>query len=691
MNNHLDMLNEKQKEAVLHNGSSLLILAGAGSGKTRVITTKIAYLIQEMGFNPGSILAVTFTNKAAREMRERVEQLTGNASGVMVRTFHSFGSWILRQNGHYLNIPSTYTIYDDDDSLSLLQNAFPGYSKKDLKPFSKMISKAKDYALSPDDDLGEFSYDPQFAEMYKTYQERLDRIGNVDFGDLILKPLQLLEQFEDVRTSLQNRFKVILVDEYQDSNAAQDRFLQSLAGPGSYVCVVGDDDQSIYRFRGAEVQNILTFPKRFSSCDVIRLEQNYRSTQPILDMASAVVGNNLNRLGKKLWTEKTEGKKPVFKRLPDQDAEAEYCADLLSDHNYEGTAVLYRTNAQSLAFESLFLRRGIPYQVVGSLRFYEREEVKDMLSYMAFLCNPRDEIAFKRIVNKPSRGVGAATRDMIVSEAELSDGNLHTACTGAGRRLKGKRAAGLQTFNNIIVTVKEVLETVPLPDFLTKLAEDSGLFDYYQEVDEESLSAKSDNLGQLISAAGEYPEGMDGLRMFLEDVELDRSRMADKDSTNRGVTLITMHNTKGLEFERVIITGLDEGLFPDSRGLADAASLEEERRIFYVSVTRAKSELYLLSARSRFIWGRRNYYDRSRFIDEIPGEFYSVDGQGGGAEEDDGYKPGTWVYHDDYGNGQVIKNWYNGKEQLIIVQFESGQQSTFLPKYTPLEKISPDE
>ncbi|MBN1648124.1 MAG: UvrD-helicase domain-containing protein [Spirochaetales bacterium] len=682
------MLNDKQKEAVLHEGTALLILAGAGSGKTRVITSKIVWLLSEKKLDPFSILAVTFTNRAAAEMRDRVEAMTGHSGGVMIRTFHSFGSWILRKYGHVLGIPSTYTIYDDEDSLSLLQNIYPGLTKKELKPFSSMISRAKDYALLPDDDLSGRFNNEKLVQMYIDYQARLDRIGNADFGDLIVKPLRILEQFPDIRSEIQARFRVILVDEYQDSNIAQDKFLRMLASQDSYVCVVGDDDQSIYGFRGAEVDNILSFPKRFPGTDIIRLEQNYRSTQPILDLAGAVVENNRGRLGKTLWTDMTEGRKPEFRRLLNQEEEAEYCLELLGDHNYEGTAILYRTNSQSMAFESLFLRKGVPYRVVGAIRFYEREEIKDMLSYMAFFCNMRDEIAFRRIVNKPSRGLGPASQDQVVAAASETEGDLLRAAEKASEDLKGKRAKGLGTFITLIRESMEKLETGTLSDFLKGLAESSGLLDHYREVDEDSLSAKSDNLGQLISAAGDYRNGIEGLQAFLEDVELDRSRMADRNTSVKGVTLITMHNTKGLEFDRVIITGLDDGLFPDSRGLADREALEEERRIFYVSITRAKTELHLLSARSRFLWGRRQFYERSRFLDEIPQDLFS---SASDPLQQEDYTPGMFVFHEEYGNGQVVKTWHNGASFLVMVQFASGKQGTFVPKYQPLEKISGDD
>ena len=685
MADYLSELNEKQKEAVLHEGKSLLILAGAGSGKTRVITSKIVYLADRQGVDPESILAVTFTNKAAAEMRERVDKALGYSSGVMVRTFHSFGSWMLRKYGHYIGLPRNFTIYDDSDSLSLLQSLFGDFTKKALFPYAGMISRAKDYGLGPNDNLSAYFYDGRLPEIYESYQKRLDKIGNADFGDLILKPLQILREIPDVKKQLQSRFRTILVDEYQDSNTAQDDFLSELAGPDTYVCVVGDDDQSIYRFRGADIDNFLTFPKRFSNTDIIRLERNYRSTQQILDLAGAIVDNNGGRMGKKLWTNRVDGQKPQFKRLLDQEAEAEYCADLLGDRDYAGTAILYRTNAQSMPFESVFLRRGVPYRIVGSLRFYEREEIKDVLAYLSFLSNRNDEIALKRIINKPARGVGPSTFNKLVSRAIGRGEDLVKAAMGLKNELKGKSSQGLESFVSIINEADSTLEDLDLSAFIARLADISGLKKYYKEADEDSLSAKSDNIGQLISGAVSYPRGMEGLVAYLENVNLDRSLMAQAQNVTNAVTLITMHNTKGLEFERVIIAGLDDGLFPNSKSFNDPGELEEERRIFYVAATRAKSRLYLLSARSRFMWGNRLYFERSRFIDEIPPELFDSDGL---SSQTPDYVPGMYVYHDDYGPGQIIKTWNNGAEFLVMVSFESGKQGTFIPKYQPLEKIS---
>ncbi|MDR3173658.1 MAG: ATP-dependent helicase, partial [Treponema sp.] len=425
---YLDVLNPEQREAVLHTGENpgestvgrgvspvrpLLILAGAGSGKTRVITTKIAYLIREKAVDPRAILAVTFTNKAAREMAERAARIDERAGNAMLRTFHSFGAWFLRRNGALSGLNSNFVIYDEDDSISLLASLMDDASRAEVKEAAYSISRAKDYFLGPDDpELDAINHRKKFRQIYKRYEEKLAQIGNVDFGDLIKKPVEILRAHPDVARRFRDRFRVIMVDEYQDSNVAQFELLRELYGGGTYLCVVGDDDQSIYSFRGAELRNILEFPDRFPGADIIRLERNYRSTEPILRVASMVVDRNKGRLGKTLRSERGGGADPVLAFLPYQDAELSFSAELIENSvrgkkgvsskcTYSDWAVLYRMNAQSMGFETEFLRRRIPYRVVGSLKFYEREEIKDALALLSFLVNPRDEVAFRRVVNKP--------------------------------------------------------------------------------------------------------------------------------------------------------------------------------------------------------------------------------------------------------------------------------------------------
>ncbi|MDR3303461.1 MAG: ATP-dependent helicase, partial [Treponema sp.] len=433
---YLAALNDEQREAVFHDGKHLLILAGAGSGKTRVITTKIAYLIREQGVDPRAILAVTFTNKAAREMADRARLIDERAGEAMLRTFHSFGAWFLRRHGTLAGLAPGFVIYDDEDTASLLRAILEGASKAEARQTAHRIARAKDYFLSPDDkELSRIDHRTEFRRIYREYEERLAVTGNVDFGDLIKKPVEILRNNPAMAQRFRERFQVIMVDEYQDANIAQFELLKELCGPETRVCVVGDDDQSIYRFRGAEVRNILEFPERFPDTHIVKLERNYRSVAPILNVASSVVDHNEDRLGKTLIAVRDGGKKPVLAFLPNQDEEAIFCAELITaacgkrrsvgdkaaahQSAYSDWAVLYRTNAQSLGFETEFLRRRIPYRVVGSLKFYEREEIKDALALLSFLVNPRDEVAFRRVVNKPTRGVGLSSVERVVHEASL--------------------------------------------------------------------------------------------------------------------------------------------------------------------------------------------------------------------------------------------------------------------------------
>ncbi len=698
----LDQLNAAQREAVLHADGPLLILAGAGSGKTRVITVKIAYLIRELGVDPRSILAVTFTNKAAGEMRERAGAMAPDATDVMIRTFHSFGAWLLRRNAAVAGLDRGFSIYDDDDTVSLLRTIYPDEHRGTLSRYARLISRAKDYCLRPDHDLTAIGADPELKEIYRRYQGRLSQIGNVDFGDLILRPVELLRSDETVRSRIRQRFRYVLVDEYQDSNVAQYEFLKQLVDERSYLCVVGDDDQSIYRFRGAEVRNILTFGESFPGTSVVRLEQNYRSTGPILQVASAVVSNNTSRLGKTLWTDREGGSKPVVALLSDQDDEVGYCRRLIqtAPPTVE-TAILYRTNAQSRLFESAFLRAGIPYRIVGTVRFYEREEIKDALALLKLAANARDEVSFRRVVNKPARGIGATSLGRIMERAPECGGDLLAASTAACPALSKRARGSLRQFVELLTSGVASLDGVQLSTFVEHLIKGSGLWEYHapggHHHDEIIARAKVENLEELVNAASLYPGTKNGLVELLEMIELDRSREQDQDLTAK-VTLITMHNTKGLEFDRVIVTGLEEGLFP--RGGDEAPDeIEEERRLFYVAVTRARDELYLTSCGYRRFHGRMTGFVPSRFLGEIPHEMVEFDGedstthqrhQTDGRQADNLFPAGTAVYHDDYGSGIVSKSWHTGDEQVVQVQFESGRVARFLPKYVALEKVEHD-
>ncbi|MDR2402817.1 MAG: ATP-dependent helicase [Spirochaetaceae bacterium] len=766
---YLAVLNPEQREAVLHTGKPLLILAGAGSGKTRVITTKIAWLIRERGMDPRSILAVTFTNKAAREMADRARLIDPRAGDAMLRTFHSFGAWFLRRNGSLAGLAPNFVIYDDDDTVSLLSTLMEDLSRAEVKLAAQYISRAKDYFLSPEDpELDRINYHREFRDLYARYEERLRQIGNVDFGDLIKKPVEILRTMPEVARRFRERFRVILVDEYQDSNVAQFALLKELSGPETYVCVVGDDDQSIYRFRGAEVRNILEFPDRFPGADIVRLERNYRSTSPILAVASSVVDYNRGRLGKTLRAERGGGKTPTLVFLPDQDAETDFCAALIEKSAgasgkgaYAGWAILYRTNAQSLGFETELLRRRIPYRVVGSLKFYEREEVKDALALLSFLVNPRDEVAFRRVVNKPARGVGAATVDRIVGFTSPDSGAGGDLAVTARRMLPdlpAKARAGLIAFleaigSGLAALVPEPVSDSPAGDLpgeelgdvpggkgepvleqagagrkprgkgdapkvreelrageglsvcVVRLVEDSGIAGYHLSHDEIAGNQRIANLQELANAASLYPATRAGLLDFLEHIELDRSIAEDAGDAEDTVTLITLHNTKGLEFRRVIMTGIEQGVFPRDDKKDD--DLEEERRLFYVGATRAMDELYLCSCARRRIFGRTMAMEPSiflreagksslRIIGDVPYGFTRQDRHSGGSgksgagtadsrqrrrSSDGRWQTGDRLFHDDHGYGWVTEIQEGEEGPLVQVCFETGRELRFLSRH----------
>lgn len=766
---YLESLNPEQTEAVTHSGSSLLILAGAGSGKTRVITTKIAYLIQHENVQPWSILAVTFTKKAANEMKERAVALEPLAVQAQIKTFHSFGAWFLRRYSEEAKLDPNFTVYDDDDSASLIMKAVPGMTKKQANLAAHRISLCKDYCLTPEDNLSEFDKDGNLAEIYSAYQQRLLATGNADFGDLIMRPVQILEKNETIRRQMMHRFRVIMVDEYQDSNVAQFKLLQALSGvrenSGTYVCVVGDDDQSIYKFRGAEVQNILQFPNLFPGTKIIRLERNYRSTGKILEAADAVVSKNTDRLGKTLVAARGEGSLPVLVFVENQDKEAAFCAQLIrkavesQGAHYSDFAVLYRTNAQSLALETEFLHKKIPYAVVGSLKFYEREEIKDALGYLSLLVNPRDELAFARIVNKPVRGVGEKSQEKIVEAAYSSAGtlienlNLLDAAENCAENLSKKAREGLKDFCLIMkklqgeldeksrelpedfqvallaeqaVSAESKVESEAASDadleadsgengaekrpgkgsernferlsvFIQRVIEEAGLDEYHKSQDEIDGTSRVQNLQELVNSAISYPFSRSGLLDFLDSIELDRTLADQAEDSPDAVTLITLHNTKGLEFNRVIITGLENGIFPREDKTGD--ELEEERRLFYVGITRARNELYITSCAMRRMYGRTQPAMPSRFLVEA-GDVFKVMGRiplsfsngnssiAGGvaalsakAEILEKWKKGVRLYSDDYGYGQIVKSDADSGEVVIEVQFENGERKKFMPEY----------
>ncbi len=684
---YLQTLNPAQREAVVHTGAPLLILAGAGSGKTRVITTKIAWLVDHEGVDPRSILAVTFTNKAAQEMKERVLALAPAAEKAVVRTFHSFGAWYLRRNAALAGLAHDFRIYDEDDSLSLLKTVVgSGEDRGFLRQSLDEISRVKDLGIGPDAPPEEITRAGCAPDLYLAYEKAKQRTGNVDFGDLILLPLQLLRRQPELRQRTRQRFRVVLVDEYQDSNVAQFELLREMWEPGVYLCVVGDDDQSIYRFRGAEVGNILSFPKVFPGTEVVKLEQNYRSTQAILDVASAVVSNNEGRLGKTLWTETAGGQLPEVACLESQDEEADLCASIVRDGFPGTTAILYRTNAQSLQFEKRFREVGIRFRLVGTVRFYEREEVKDLLAYLSLLVNPRDEVAFRRVVNKPSRGIGTASVDKIVAEwhAGTETGDLLAACRRTASKLPARTRTGVAAFLSCMQDLSERLEELPLAELARLVLSRTGLYEMYRVRDRSDDTGKTSNLEEAVSDMAHHGAGPAALNEFLESVALASPLDTEEANQDAQVTLITLHNTKGLEFDRVIITGLEDGIFPRGSGPEE---VEEERRLFYVGITRARERLHMTWCRRRWRFGRVEELSPSPFLDEVPDELVNktgVDPAQAGAEE---WTPGTGVFHEEYGTGVVERTWYTDGTQLVQVRFQSGRVGKFLPKYARLERV----
>ena len=624
----LSSLNKEQREAVLDFEHNLLILACAGSGKTRTITSKIAYAIEQGIYKPYQILAVTFTNRAAAEMRGRVEAMLPDydLSGLEMRTFHSFGAYLLRRYGTLAGLAPDFCIYDDSDSLSLLDTV-SSLDKKSLREVVKAISKAKDRGLTPDSPgLDKLLPDYDFSTLFRKYQDAIEASGNADFADLISKPTELLRDHPEAGDAVRRRFRMVLVDEYQDSNRMQFEFLRQLVGEDTQLVVVGDDDQSIYSFRGAEIENILTFASQFDNVREIKLEKNYRSTSEILAAAGALISHNKERHSKELVSaEGLHGTKPSIMYSMNGRGEAERIANLIhSLGGYDDTAVLYRTNAQSQAFEQAFTDRRIPYKVIGALRFYEREEVKDALSILRLLMNHRDVVSFRRIINKPARGLGSAKVERIVG----IDQDLHEALAAFASESSGQASSNARIFLSAWDDAEKAIDDADrnLGDMLNKALEDFQLYDLYnRESDRTVRKAKLENLGELVSVLSEAGCGRSALSAFLEKLTLDSTTLGDHDPRDdEGVTLMTMHNTKGLEFRRVFVVGVEDEIIPGR--LSDSMKdVEEERRIMYVAMTRAKESLYLSFVGSRMMWGRNEYHIPSRFLSEIPERMLSGD------------------------------------------------------------------
>jgi len=630
-------LNEPQKQAVLHSEGPLLLLAGAGSGKTRALTHRVAYLIRERGVPAWRIMAVTFTNKAAAEMRERLEALLDDGESPWVATFHASCVRILRQEIQHLGFNRDFTIYDDQDQLRLLRDLLKeqGIAEKQLKPraAASYIDSAKNRGMLPEMLLEARPDERQLVELYALYQRRMQAANAVDFGDLLLLTVRLFEEFPEVRRHWQERFEYLLIDEFQDTNRVQYRLIQLLVGPEANLCVVGDDDQSIYRWRGAEVGNILNFDHDFPNAEIIRLEQNYRSTQSIIHAAGAVVGRNRDRRDKQLWTENPAGEPLHIEASPDDMEEARFVAEEIGRLQCEGfglrdMAVFYRTNAQSRALEESLRGSRIPYVMFGGVKFYARMEIKDVLSYLRLLVNPADSLAAKRIINVPARGIGNTTVAKITAFEQEAGGFL-AACRLAleNGTLKGAAAKRVGGFIALIEEFTGMLERLPYPQLMAELIERSGYGPALKEEAEQALTSdgrqdakgRLENLEQLLAGMEEHAASDGSLQDYLEQVALITD-LDNYDPEQQRVTLMTLHAAKGLEFPVVFMTGMEEGIFPHSRSGDGGEELAEERRLCYVGMTRAMQKLYLSHARRRRVYGTYQFNPPSRFLGEIPTE-----------------------------------------------------------------------
>ena len=736
----LSGLNPHQEAAVVHQGSPLLVVAGAGSGKTRVLTRRIAYLLGARGVAPYEVLAITFTNKAAAEMKERVSELVGDrARSMWVSTFHSACVRILRQEAAKLGYTNSFTIYDSSDSLRLIKKVMDEL-KIDPKRYAPravqgIISQAKNDLQGPADYINatENVFEQTVADIYAIYQRRLMAANAMDFDDLIAKAVELLQRHPDVRARYRSRFRHVLVDEYQDTNHAQYVLIKELVGdtlegiPAAELCVVGDADQSIYAFRGANIRNILQFEADYPSAQTILLEQNYRSTQNILSAANAVISNNEGRKEKNLWSEAGSGSLITGHVAESEHAEADFVCQEISRLRKEGisnpgdTAIFYRTNAQSRVFEETFLRIAIPYKVVGGVRFYERKEVKDFLAYLRVLVNAEDEISLRRIINTPKRGIGDRALDCVdlfAAEAEISFWSALTQAKQAPN-IPTRALASINDFITLIESLRTLVEAKVAPSVIAQaVLEQSGLLAELVNSDDPQDESRVENLQELVSVAGEYEESEvdDGeeisLLGFLEKVSL----VADSDQIPEGedhggvVTLMTLHTAKGLEFPTVFLTGMEEGIFPHTRTLGDKNEIEEERRLAYVGLTRARLRLYLSRAEYRSSWGAPNYNPPSRFLDEIPDGLVtwnqssttsfspvrtSTIRSAGPLAKATGKRSNTTlvltigdrVSHDTFGLGKVISVDGEGDKAQATIDFGSSGQKRLLLRYAPVEKL----
>lgn len=668
---NLENLNDRQKEAVLYNDGPLLIIAGAGAGKTKTLTTKIAYLIEEENVNPANILAITFTNKAAKEMKDRLFLLVGDlAKKLQVSTFHSFGLKLLRDNYETLGYDKNFVIMDSDDSLTVVKKIIKdmGYDPKIYNPraIRNKISSCKNEMMSPEayEKYAVSDYEKVIQQVYSKYEIKLQRNNSVDFDDLLLLPIELFKKNPDILDKYQDLYQYLLIDEYQDTNEAQYILTKLLCAKNRKITCVGDDSQSIYSFRGANYKNILNFEKDYQDAKTILLEQNYRSTSTILDAANQVIKNNKMRKDKNLWTARGIGDKIKYYRSYNEKDEAQYVIrkvkELVArDVEYKDIAVLYRTNAQSRVLEEEMLKENMPYRVIGSFYFYSRKEIKDLIAYLRLIHNSKDNISLLRVINTPKRGIGLKTIETLQEKADLQETSIYDAIT-SGKELE---------FKNTIEKLKSISEDLTLTELIDKVLDASGLRADLES--EKSLEAevRLENLEEFksITKSFEEREGLISLEDFLLEISLISDVEEYKDDPNR-ISLMTVHSVKGLEFDHVFVVGMEEGIFPHMNSLMENSELEEERRLCYVAITRAKDNLHLVNARRRTLFGKEQINPVSRFLGEIDKDLIESNAkeelpqkeekiQVGEMfrEEEVDYQVGDYVYHESFGTGRVTE------------------------------------
>lgn len=737
-----DTLNAEQREAVFHTEGPLLILAGAGSGKTRVLTHRIAYLIEEKGINPWNILAITFTNKAAGEMRERVDDIVGFGSeSIWVSTFHSTCVRILRRHIDRLGYDNNFTIYDSDDQKTLMKDVCK-LLQIDTKTYRERtilsaISSAKDEMITPEEyelnAYGDFSK-KKIAEAYKEYERQLKANNALDFDDLLVKTVQLFQTQPEILEYYQDRFRYIMVDEYQDTNTVQFKLISLLAAKYKNLCVVGDDDQSIYKFRGANIQNILSFEKEFEHTKVIKLEQNYRSTSTILDAANAVIKNNVGRKAKSLWTENGEGEKIQFRQFDTAYDEAEYIVGDIRERVDNGKAaycdhaVLYRTNAQSRLFEEKMITANIPYKIVGGVNFYARKEIKDLLAYLKTIDNGKDDLAVRRIINVPKRGIGLTTVNRITEAAQQRGISFYEAlCSADLVPGLGRSISKLESFAAMIEYFRKEAEHLSITELMKEILTETGYVEELKAEGEEEAEVRLQNIDEFLNKIAAYEESCEEelptLSGFLEEVAL----VADIDSLDEEsdyVVLMTLHSAKGLEFPYVYLAGMEDGIFPSYMTITadDPTELEEERRLCYVGITRAKKELAMTCARRRMIRGETQYNKMSRFLKEVPPQLLSTGKivekeelelpkqnayvqakqsfqakpfmiskpvQQFGVKSGEGlsYGVGDRVRHMKFGEGTVTAITEGGRDYEVSVDFDSAGTKKMFASFAKLQKV----